>query len=442
MSVPPPKTAPVSAAHNAPSSRPIDEPADGLHASEAHFRIIAENVPDLVTVLDADGRRIYASPSYENVLGIPPRELLGKPILERIHPDDQRLVETAMREIIQTGAGRTIEYRNRHRDDSWRVMECHASPVRNDARQVAQIVFVARDITRRKKDEELDLHREVQFRHLQKMEAIGQLAAGIAHEINTPTQYIGDNTHFVQDGFADIARLLAAHARLLEAARADAITPALLAEVEAIVAESDIDYLLEEIPKAIRQSLEGVARVSKIVGAMKEFSHPGSDEKTAIDLNRAVDSALTVATNEWKYVANLVTDFDPALPPVPCLPSEISQVIVNIVVNAAHAIADVARDRGEKGTITVSTRAAGAWAEIRIADTGTGIPPEIRQKIFDPFFTTKGVGRGTGQGLAIAHSVVVDKHGGVIEVESEMGRGTTFLLRLPICAAASEGRTA
>jgi signal transduction histidine kinase len=203
-------------------------------------------------------------------------------------------------------------------------------------------------------------------------------------------------------------------------------------EMAAVAEEADLEYLREEIPKAIQQSLEGVERVSKIVGAMKEFSHPGTTEKVAIDINRSIESTITVARNEWKYVAELVTDFDLSMQLIPCLPGEFNQVILNMIINAAHAIAAIEDNQsGKKGTITVSTRDQGKYAEIRISDTGTGIPESIRPRIFDPFFTTKEVGKGTGQGLAIAHSVIVDKHGGTIRFESEMGKGTTFVITLP-----------
>jgi signal transduction histidine kinase len=205
------------------------------------------------------------------------------------------------------------------------------------------------------------------------------------------------------------------------------------AEVAAAVKRADVPYLIEEIPKAIRQSLEGVARVAKIVRSMKEFSHPGGEEMQALDLNRAIESTLTVSRNEWKYVADVATDFDPALPMVTCLPSEFNQVILNLVVNAAHAIADKACEgAAHRGTIALSTRRDGDWAEIRVQDTGAGIPAAIQHKVFEPFFTTKALGRGTGQGLAIAHSVVVDKHGGSIRFETVPGAGTTFIVRLPI----------
>ena len=282
---------------------------------------------------------------------------------------------------------------------------------------------------------------EKELAQAQKMKAIGQLAAGIAHEINTPTQYIGDNTRFLQDAFADISALLGAYDRLLQAVQKDAVTNELLDEVEAKLRSADLDYLSTEIPQAIQQSLEGVEHVANIVGAMQEFSHPDAGRKQAADLNHAIEGAITLCRNEWKYVAEVVTDFDPSLPPVCCLPSDINRVVLNLVVNAAHATAEASHDGADgKRTITVRTRRDGPWAEIRVEDAGTGIPEEIRGCVFDPFFTTKEVGRGTGQGLAIAHAIVVEKHGGTIHFETEVGRGTSFIVRLPIDGPADAPR--
>jgi len=201
----------------------------------------------------------------------------------------------------------------------------------------------------------------------------------------------------------------------------------------------DVDFLVAEIPKAIQQTLGGVDRVARIVRAMKEFSHPGTGEKTLVDLNQAVETTLTVARNEWKYVATVKTDFDPNLPLIPCLPGELNQVMLNLVVNAAHAIAEVVKDDGQaRGLITATTRQCGDWVEIRIRDTGPGIPEKIRHKIYDPFFTTKPVGKGTGQGLAIAHTVIVEQHGGTLHFETELGAGTVFIVRLPLKPARGE----
>jgi PAS domain S-box-containing protein len=271
-----------------------------------------------------------------------------------------------------------------------------------------------------------------QLLQAQKLESVGQLAAGIAHEINTPTQYIGDNVRFLKDAFQDLTGLLTNYERLLAAAKANTLSRDTVQEVSAAVERADAGYLLAEIPKAIAQTVEGITRVSKLVSAMKEFSHPGTKEKIPLDLNHAINSTITVARNEWKYVADLETEFDPSLPLISCLPGEFNQVILNLIVNAAHAIADVTGKEGsEKGRIKVQTRNCPEWVEIRIQDTGSGIPKNARARVFDPFFTTKEIGKGTGQGLAIAHSVVVDKHGGTIHFETEEGKGTTFIIRLP-----------
>jgi signal transduction histidine kinase len=274
---------------------------------------------------------------------------------------------------------------------------------------------------------------EQELNQAQRMRAIGQLAAGIAHEINTPTQYIGDNTRFLKYAFSNVSELLNTLDCLLKAARNDALTDELLDEAEARLQAADLGYLMEEIPLAIQQSLEGLDHVAGIVGAMNEFSHPGTGQKETADLRHLIDSAITMSRNEWKYVASLITDFDPDLPPVCCLPSEISRVVLNLIVNAAHAIAaDSPNGADCKGVITIRTRHNGPWAEIRVQDTGAGIPEDIRSRIFDPFFTTKEAGRGTGQGLTIAQAIVVKGHGGTIRFESEVGRGTTFIVRLPI----------
>lgn len=274
---------------------------------------------------------------------------------------------------------------------------------------------------------------QLQLSQQEKLEAIGRLASGIAHEINTPMQFVGDNTRFLGDAFGNLKKLFDSHGALLAAARTAGVQGELVRQVEQVHAEVDADYLLGEIPSAIQQTLDGVERVARIVRAMKEFSHPGADdEKTLVDINKAVENAVTVCRSEWKYVAEVVKELDPALPPAHCIAGALNQALLNIIVNAAQAIADVAGAHGgRKGTITLSTRREGSWTEIRISDTGTGIPEEIRHKIFDPFFTTKGVGRGTGQGLAIAHSVVVDKHRGTLSFETEVGQGTTFIVRLP-----------
>ncbi len=295
------------------------------------------------------------------------------------------------------------------------------------------VIISVRDITSRKESEEEWDKMEIQLRHAQKLESIGQLAAGIAHEINTPIQFIGDNTRFIKEAFDDIKKLGEVRDRIIEESKQGEVSKELIAEAEELAEEIDLDYLRVEIPKAISQSLEGIARVGDIVRAMKEFSHPGIDEKTLIDINSAIESTITVSRNEWKYYAEMKLELDPSLPMVPCYPGDFNQAILNTVVNAAQSIKDkTEKSEDKKGIITISTRKSGPWIEIVISDTGVGIPEEVLPRIFDPFFTTKGVGKGTGQGLAITYSSIVDKHSGTIEVESKVGEGAVFTIRLPI----------
>jgi PAS domain S-box-containing protein len=274
---------------------------------------------------------------------------------------------------------------------------------------------------------------EAQLQQSHKLEAVGQLAAGIAHEINTPTQFVGDNTRFVQQSFQAIQETCALHAEMFQAAKTNSVTPELVARIEQAAVTNDLDYLFQEIPNAISQTLEGVERITKIVRAMKEFSHPGTKEKAAADLNKAIESTVTVASSEWKYVAEMKLDLEPKLPAVVCFLGDFNQAMLNLIVNAAHAIGDVVKQKPDtKGVITVSTRKDGGMVEVRVNDTGSGIPEEVRPRLFEPFFTTKGVGKGTGQGLSVVYGTIVKRHGGTVTFESEVGKGTTFIIRLPI----------
>jgi PAS domain S-box-containing protein len=404
---------------------------DELRKSEELYRLITENAVDLIAIVETHGRWIYHSPSYQRLLGYSAGEITASTFFDQIHPEDRERVVSTVRRAAHGDFGQVIEYKARHRDGSWRMLESHGAPFRNASGEVEGVLAVARDVTERKRAESERQMLEVQLRHAQKLESIGRLAAGIAHEINTPLQFIGDNTRFVRDALASLHKLWGAQNRLLAAATDGTLTPELVAETEAAVRTADPDYLTAELSLAIDQSLEGVDRTTRIVRAMKEFSHPGTAHKAAVDLNKAIESTITVCRNEWKYVADLVTRFDPDLPAVPVIAGEFNQVILNLIANAAHAIGDVGVDGG-KGTITVSTARDGDSVEVRVSDTGTGIPEDVRDKVFDPFFTTKELGKGTGQGLAIARSVIVDKHGGMIRFETQAGKGTTFIVRLPL----------
>ncbi|TWT50561.1 Sensor protein FixL [Rubripirellula amarantea] len=279
-----------------------------------------------------------------------------------------------------------------------------------------------RDLSKRK---EL----EVRLGQAQKMESVGQLAAGIAHEINTPIQFVGDNIKFLQGAFEDISDLLALYDQLVEAVDGNQPTQEVLSQVKQQCEIADLPFLQDEFPSAIAQSLEGIERVATIVRAMKEFSLPATQSKSAIDINRAIENTLAVAANQASEIATIQTELDPSLPPVLCLAGQMNQCFLNLLTNAVEAIADHCEPGA--GRIKISTRADKDAVEIRVEDNGPGIPAEITNRIFDPFFTTKPVGKGTGQGLSFVYGVIVDMHDGTIHAQSPPNGGTTFVVSLP-----------
>ncbi|MCK6264048.1 PAS domain S-box protein [Vibrio sp. ZSDE26] len=282
---------------------------------------------------------------------------------------------------------------------------------------------IVRDISKR-------IELESQLRQAQKLESIGHLTAGIAHEINTPTQYVSDNTAFLKDAFQNCFASLSEIKELTKSYNQSSNLGNKL-DFEEIWSKHDLEFMSQEVPLAIGQSLEGLQRISHIVGAMKSFSHSNHDEKLMVDINEAIESTITVARGEWRYVAAVETNFSNDLPAISCYRDPFNQVILNIIINAAHAIKDKHGDAGQ-GLIKISTRAEEPWLIIEIEDNGSGMPKEVSERIFDPFFTTKEVGKGTGQGLSIAYSVVVEQHNGFIEVDSQHNEGTTFTIKLPL----------
>ncbi|WP_232323689.1 ATP-binding protein [Catenuloplanes japonicus] len=383
----------------------------------SRLSVVVEHLPDALVLAGEAGTIRFVNPAARAMLRA---GLVGHSLWSLLHPDD-------VPALLESGATARL-CRIRGADDAgWTDVEALLEyAIEHDGSR--SIVFTARDVSERQR-------LELELRHAQKLESVGRLAAGIAHEINTPIQFIGDNVRFMEDSFADVVRLWSAY-RAVPAAPAspEELLEAMRA-VEAVAEEIEMDYLIEEVPRAITQTLNGVQRVAGIVRAMKAFGHPGTEEKAPANLTEAIQNTLVVAANEIKYVADVETDLAD-LPPVYCHLGDINQVMLNLLVNAAHAIA--AADRG-RGTIRVSTRAEGTQVVIEVGDTGTGVPPEIADKLFEPFFTTKEVGKGTGQGLPLVRTLVADRHGGTIDFTSEPGTGTVFTVRLPATRGESPG---
>lgn len=384
-----------------------------LRATEDRVKTIIENAPIMVFTLDKHANLTFIDGKALETLGNTSTELEGLNMFD--HVKDMPDVVEAIRKAL-SGEPVSIEIQAGEV-----FLDVRYSPVFDEDGNPNGATGVGIDITESKRLEN-------QLVHARKMESIGHLAAGLAHEVNTPTQYIADNARFILESFGPIAETL----RFARAALAAEGGPR-AEELARRWSREDVEYLLDEIPAALTQSLDGLSRVSQIVKSMKQFSHPGTRDRQLADLNEQIESTLNVSRNEWKYVAAVETHFDPDLPLVKCLPAELNQVLLNMIVNASHSIADcVAEGKYEQGKIAITTRTDGSAVEIEVSDNAKGISKEIREKIFDPFFTTKDPGKGTGQGLALAQSVVVEHHGGQIAVESEVGVGTTFVIRIPI----------
>lgn len=398
-------------------------------------KLLVDSAPGAMYGIDAAGVFTFCNPAGLRLLGYDhASELLGRDshsLLHHTRTDGMPYPEAdcpVFRSFINGHDTHVEDEFFWRKDGNSFPVEYSSHQIRRNGRVIGAVVSFE-DITHRKRQ-------EMELRHSQKLEAVGRLAAGIAHEINTPIQFLGDNTRFLQDSFRDEIQLIHKYQELREAAARGPVRQDLLREVTALREKADWDYLEQEIPRAMEQMLEGLARVATIVRGMKEFSHVDrTNEKAPADLNRALESTLIVARNELKYIADVETRFA-ALPPVICHLGDLNQVFLNLLVNAAHAIGDVIKGTKSRGKITVSTQIDSDVVEVAISDSGPGIPAELRDKIFDPFFTTKGVGKGTGQGLALARAIVVEKHGGTLTFETQPGIGTTFFVRLPLAAAA------
>jgi len=392
-------------------------------------------IPFYVFWKDADGRYAGCNEAFAQFVGLPdPAAIRGRSDLDIPGIESSAtLYRQEDAAVLSTGEPllRVAEQR-RLSDGTTIEIDRSKVPLFDESGRPTGVLGVLADVTEVKA-------LQAQIAEGNRLESIGQLAAGVAHEINTPVQFVSDNTCFLDESFQDVLPLLERAADLARRVLADESAADAARTLLEALDEGDVEYLVEEIPSALDQSREGLARVARIVRAMKEFSHPGESSKTDVDVNRALESTVTVATNEWKYVAEVELDLDEHLPTAYALPSELNQVFLNVLVNAAHAIAAANGETPtEKGTIRIATRHDEDHVEVRISDTGTGIPEAARAKIFDPFFTTKEVGQGTGQGLSLAHAVVVQEHGGTLTFETELGVGTTFVIRLPLASADAE----
>jgi PAS domain S-box-containing protein len=417
-----------------------------LKESEEKFSAMANSAQDAIVMVNQDEEVIFWNMASESMFGFEVQDIVGQRLDDWIEPGASRdqfssLVAQLTRPGRGRSAGRTIELHALKKSGTAFPIELSISSLLLKGQW--HVIGIIRDISERKKAEQERQLMEVQLRQAQKLESIGQLAAGISHEINTPTQFVGDNTQFLKEAFSDLKGLIDSYAELARTLESQDGLTHLVTPVREKEAAIDLEFLEQEIPRAIDQAIEGVGRISKIVRAMKEFSHPGLVGKVETDINRAIRTTLEVSRNEWKYVAEIQPDLAEELPKILCVPDQINQVFLNLIVNAAHAIADHLEASTERmGTIGISTRLVHGQVEVRVSDSGTGVPEEIKGRIFDPFFTTKAVGKGTGQGLCIAYTTVVEQHGGTLRVEDNPEGGAVFVVTLPLESTQQTDRTA
>jgi len=407
----------------------VSERTHELERGREQYRLVVEGTHAIPFALDVeDGHFEYIGPQGPQRLGfgeevwkrigfldkLMPRERNG-PVRARI--DESKSGNFEIETTVLTADDKRVDLR-------W-VASCEQSDSTGQHKVLRGMMI---DVTDQRRLEN-------ELAQAQKLESVGRLAAGVAHEINTPVQFVSDSVHFVREAMDDLSGVVGKYRELRTASQSPnqngADIKAAAKAAEEAEEDADLDYILENAPVALDRARDGLSRVAAIVRSMKEFAHPDRKEMARTDINQAIASTLVIASNEYKYVAEVETRFA-ELPLVNCYAGEINQVVLNLIVNAAHAIGDVVESTKIRGKITVSTRVLDETIEIAVADTGKGIPVEVRPRIFDPFFTTKEVGKGTGQGLAIARNVVVDKHGGTLHFETELGQGTTFYIRLPI----------
>jgi len=409
----------------------VEERTRELERSREQYRLIAETTRAIPFELNlTEGRFTYIGPQAETVLGIPETRWKEPGYLDALLP---RSRESGIRRQLDECASGSFETLCAVVTADDRVVELRwtvSCEVVNNTRLLRGLMI---DVTEARR-----LVREMA--QGQKLESVGRIAAGVAHEINTSVQFISDSVRFVRHALRDVPHALADYRALT----ADVLSGKDVIDAAKKAADTDeaadVDYFLKNAPDALDRAIEGIGRVGSIVRSMTEFAHPDARSKADVDLNRAIKTTLNMARNEYKTVAELVTEFGD-IPTVHCHAGDINQVVLNLLLNAAHAISDVVDGTSAKGRITVRTRGIGDFVEISISDTGDGIPEDVRGRIFEPFVTTKEVGRGTGQGLALSRGIVVEKLKGSLHFETETGKGTTFFIRLPKSAEESVGQS-
>ncbi len=437
-----------------------------LKESEASYSRFVNMANEGIWALDTNGKTSFVNARMTEMLGYTNREMLGRPVVDFVCEEEKPDYLKKMANGFQgVSAPYQRRYRRKNGEMIWVLVS--ATGIQDDEGNFIGGFGMVTDITEQKRAEEdlrrlneelearvIERTRELRASHVEleqayqdlklahanilqqeKMASIGQLAAGIAHEINTPTQYVNNNLDFIRESLEDLLSGMQGCLNATAAIKDGSLTTEAQSDLDRLLEEIDYDYLKEEIPRALGESTEGLRRIAKIVLAMKEFSHSSGEVLEPVDLVQLIKNTIEITRNSWKIVAEMI--FQPPDEPLVIngLRDELGQALLNLIVNAVDAIEESGGEKNELGYIRIQLRESGDWAEIQVEDSGCGIPPEISHKIFEPFFTTKQVGRGSGQGLAITYHIIKDKHGGELQVDSSPGKGSIFTIRLPMPVA-------
>lgn len=415
------------------SNVPIAQPMEITQ----RFEYLIANTPAIIysSVPSGDFKMTFVSENASRVLGYAPQEMVEDPNFwfDHIHPDDAPNIFSSLALLFVEGE-RAYEYRFLTKDRRYLWMHDSLRLIRDENNNPIEVIGSLTNITERKLMEEA-LHRtgeeqrslieklketQAQLLQSEKMASIGQLAAGVAHEINNPVGFVSSNMKSLQTYVEKLLQVVNQQDELLQR---DELSADLKDQAKKLTVDADLSYLRTDVVDLITESLDGLKRVKDIVQSLKDFSHVGESDWQMVDVTKGLESTITIANNELKYKTVIEKHYG-ELPLIKGLASQLNQVFMNLLVNAAHSIA-------ERGTISIYTECKDDWVYIRIKDTGCGIPTENLSRIFEPFFTTKPIGSGTGLGLSLSYGIV-QKHNGRIDVQSEIGVGTSFTVCLPV----------
>lgn len=403
-----------------------------LLRSKERFRGLVETTSDWVWEVDRNGVYTYVSPQVSELLGYSAEELIGKTPFDLMPDEEADRVREIFKGIVESKRPfSALENMNIHKDGRTVVLETGGTPYFDGEGNLLGYRGIDRDVTQRKQAEEDKKRMQLQLVHSEKMASVGQLAAGVAHEINNPVGFVNSNLNTLAEyigNFIVLFRMYFSMATDLEAGRMyDAL--ACWRKISDYQKSINIAFVIEDIALLTEESKDGMARIKNIVSGLKEFSHAGNEKMETYDIHQCLENAGRLSWHEIKYKAVVETDFG-QVPLVECRPQQLTQVFLNIIINAVQAMP-------EKGTVWIRTYSKDDYAVVEIQDNGAGMTEDVMKRIFDPFFTTKEVGKGTGLGLSIAYGIVKE-HKGAIEVRSKAGQGTTLTILLPAASGAAE----